>query len=109
MSSTFEHMIHGVRVIGIDLSGPANTKETALLWGHAQGAAFAYNGHRVGADDEAILSVAQQQAALGPVCVGLDAPLSYQPGGGMRAGDTALHPKSGGRLISVILSPKYPT
>jgi uncharacterized protein len=90
MSSELEHMIHGVRVVGIDLSGPSNTKETALLWGHAQGAAFHYTGHRIGAGDADILEVVRQQAAMGPVCVGLDAPLSYQPGGGMRAGDSSL-------------------
>lgn len=85
-----EYLIHGVRVVGIDLSGPSNTKETALLWGHAQGAAFHYTGHMIGAGDAEISGVVRQQAVLGPICVGLDAPLSYQPGGGMRAGDSAL-------------------
>jgi hypothetical protein len=64
MSATLKHIIHGVRVVGIDLSGPANTKETALLWGHAQGAAFHYTGHRIRAGDAGILEVVRHRRSL---------------------------------------------
>ena len=57
-------LIHGVRVVGIDQSGPANTKETALLWGHAQGSTYIYHGHRIAATDQEILSVLKQQAIV---------------------------------------------
>ncbi|MBT3194141.1 MAG: DUF429 domain-containing protein [Verrucomicrobia bacterium] len=99
--SELKDRIYGVRVVGIDLSGPANTKETALVWGTPQGAALHYSGHKLQATDLEILSVVQQQRALGPVVVGLDAPLSYEPGGGMRAGDSALQKK----LIAVGMHP----
>ena len=93
MPADLDHLNHGIRVVGIDLSGPANTEETALLWGHAQGTIFRCLGHNVGAGDDEILSVVGDQVAMGPVCVGLDAPLSYEPGGGMRASDSALQKK----------------
>jgi predicted nuclease with RNAse H fold len=93
MTKTIEHLIHGVRVVGIDLSGPVNTKETALVWGHALGAGFDCYGQKLGVDDREILKIVQEQCARRPTIVGLDAPLSYEPGGGMRDGDSELQKK----------------
>jgi uncharacterized protein len=88
--SSVEHMIHGVRVVGVDLSGPANTQETAAVWGTAQGATFQYHGHRLGIDDSELLGIVEEQLRMGPTVVGIDAPLSYEPGGGLRQRDRDL-------------------
>ena len=77
-----------MRVIGLDLSGPGNTADTAAVVGEASPEGLRLTGHAVGVADDAILAWV---AAAGPgVVVGLDAPLSYQPGGGDRPGDRAL-------------------
>jgi len=83
-------LIHGVFVVGIDLSGPANSQETALVWGSVQGASWQYTGHKLDVDDETILSVVQEQCSRRPTIVGIDAPLSYESGGGMRQRDREL-------------------
>ncbi len=77
-------------VIGLDLSGPVNVADTAL-------AAFRVRRSRLhlldcvsGIDDHGILDHVHRWNAEGEVIVGLDAPLSYQPGGGDRPGDRRL-------------------
>lgn len=77
-------------VLGIDLSGPANFDATVLT-------AFERSGDRIrlihaidGASDEAIWRFVETLPADARVTIGLDSPLSYNPGGGDRPGDREL-------------------
>lgn len=88
-------------VLGIDLSGPSNVKDTVCL-------AFQVIGGRLqlvqpiqGAKDEELYQLTVDLLSQGPVVVGLDAPLSYNPGGGDRPGDTSLRE----RIIAAGLHP----
>lgn len=85
---TDQHPYAGI--IGIDLSGPTNTADTAIARFAGSGDRLTLVEHAVGASDEILLACALRAAAQGPVAVGLDAPLSYNPGGGLRPGDKAL-------------------
>lgn len=75
-------------VIGIDLAGPANVANTAV-------AEFEVNGQelhfvprpKIGADQDILDLIMRFDAEA---VVGLDAPLSYQPGGGRRQRDLNL-------------------
>lgn len=77
-------------VIGIDLSGPSNTADTCLV-------SFASNANRLqlfkhidGASDEIIYQTISDLPEKEEICIGLDAPLSYAPGGGDRPSDNEL-------------------
>ncbi|MBM7580462.1 DUF429 domain-containing protein [Jeotgalibacillus terrae] len=94
-------------VIGIDLSGPANHKDTVA-------AAFSVKENQLsfiesinGASDQDILSLAGRYLGKEKVAIGIDAPLSYQDGGGDRAQDKALRSvlKEGGLNGSSIMTP----
>jgi predicted nuclease with RNAse H fold len=77
-----------MHVVGIDLAGPANAEDTALVVvSVAEGEARCVH-EVVGADDARLLAVVADLPP--PVVVAVDAPLSYQPGGGDRASDKAL-------------------
>ena len=77
-------------VVGIDLAGPSNVAETAMVWFQPAGGRLALAGSRTHATDTTILRTVEELAAAGRVVVGLDAPLSYNPGGGDRPPDQAL-------------------
>jgi predicted nuclease with RNAse H fold len=77
-------------VLGVDLSGPANPRDTAAAWFEVDGEALGFAGGRLGAGDPELCELVARLAGSAPLWVGLDAPLSYQPGGGDRPGDTAL-------------------
>ncbi len=78
-------------VLGVDLSGPTNTADTAAAWFEVGQDGLALAGHEIGVGDERLVALARELAARDPaLVVGLDAPLSYQPGGGDRAADRAL-------------------
>jgi predicted nuclease with RNAse H fold len=77
-------------VIGVDLSGPTNTADTAVVRFAVNGRRLSLLEHVPGASDEDLLTCALRAAEHGPVVFGLDAPLSYNPGGGYRPGDLAL-------------------
>ncbi|TVR91809.1 MAG: DUF429 domain-containing protein [Spirochaetaceae bacterium] len=96
-----------VLIIGIDLSGPSNTADTVLTLFRAEGAevgedhgvgpleppgsALPLVGVYHGIGDLDILRVCDSAAKeVRKVVVGLDAPLSYNPGGGDRPADAAL-------------------
>jgi uncharacterized protein len=88
-----------MKIIGIDLSGPTNTAETALAWFRIDGAGLVYEGSQVGATDQQILDLVSNLG--GDLVFGLDAPLSYNPGGGDRPADQNLRQ----RLIDAELAP----
>lgn len=74
-------------VVGIDLSGPANAANTAVVWFSEKDGKLQFAGDVAGATDADILDVV---SSLNVPIVGLDAPLSYNPGGGFRPSDSAL-------------------
>ncbi len=77
----------GANIVGIDLSGPANAADTALVWFRESERELRYAGSTTGASDEDIVGIV---SSLRSPVVGIDAPLSYQDGGGSRPGDTSL-------------------
>jgi len=77
-------------VIGIDLSGPANAADTAIVSFQLQGDKLLLSEALSGADDHSILGRFQQWATEENVVAGIDAPLSYNVGGGDRPGDARL-------------------
>lgn len=79
-----------MKVLGIDLSGPCNTADTVCTLFEERDSALRLVSCHEGADDGDIVDLV---AGLmdGEICqVGLDAPLSYNPGGGDRPADKAL-------------------
>jgi uncharacterized protein len=95
-------------IIGIDLSGPSNHADTAMVWAEeAKGQQLAFGGSLVNASDRALLD---RIAALGQQAecvIGIDAPLSYNDGGGFRPADAELQQriKAIGMKASSIMPP----
>lgn len=80
-----------MKVIGIDLSGPANHKDTAIIiFNRSEDGALYFDTLIEDASDRTILSTIETAAKEGRVIVGIDAPLSYQDGGGYRPQDKLL-------------------
>lgn len=77
-------------VVGIDLSGPSNVADTVATVGVIKPGQLIVKEYREGLSDEAILNLVGELVAGGDVAVGLDAPLSYNPGGGLRPSDRSL-------------------
>ena len=77
-------------VLGIDLSGPVNTADTCLAIFESRGEKLVFRDSRQGAGDSQILEAVTTHAKAGELIIGLDAPLSYQPGGGDRPSDADL-------------------
>ncbi|MBS3750939.1 MAG: DUF429 domain-containing protein [Anaerolineales bacterium] len=80
-------------VVGVDLSGPTNVKDTVFLAFEVLGTEIRLNQAIQGAKDHDIHAAAEELLSLGDLVVGLDAPLSYNPGGGDRSGDKTLREK----------------
>ncbi|WP_428278510.1 DUF429 domain-containing protein [Candidatus Palauibacter sp.] len=81
-----------MHVVGVDLSGPVNSAATAIVSLRRSGDALRYEPRwsRSEADDAAIHAVVREASAADEVVVGLDAPLSYNVGGGSRKADKEL-------------------
>jgi predicted nuclease with RNAse H fold len=77
-------------VVGIDLSGPANDAATAVVAFQGQGDRLVVSEVVAGADDLVIEARFRKWAANADVVAGIDAPLSYNVGGGDRPGDARL-------------------
>ncbi|MDE5415074.1 DUF429 domain-containing protein [Alkalihalobacterium chitinilyticum] len=77
-------------VIGIDLSGPSNHKDTVLTVFETQGAQLTFCKLIRNVSDLMILNEVKQQSDSDQIVVGIDAPLSYQDGGGDRESDRQL-------------------
>lgn len=77
-------------VAGVDLSGPSNSSHTAIAWFSGDGADLSCSKTVVGADDRTLFELFSGVADGSGFVVGLDAPLSYNPGGGDRPGDARL-------------------
>ena len=79
-----------VNIFGIDLSGPSNTRETALVSFKAGDNSLQMTTAVEGATDRSIYDAIIENSANVKVIVGIDAPLSYNPGGGDRKSDKDL-------------------
>lgn len=79
-----------MKVVGIDLSGPSNTRATSLAYFADYGERLSFLDKLSGADDRQIFDLVAHLAADDELVVGLDAPLSYNIGGGDRLGDSGL-------------------
>lgn len=77
-------------VIGIDLSGPSNHKDTVLTVFERQDGQLKFSKLLNNISDLEILNEIYLQAQVSEVVIGIDAPLSYQDGGGDREGDRLL-------------------
>ncbi len=77
-------------VCGLDLSGPANSAGTALMCFSAAAGRFRWKSLLTPANDAQIIERLQALAADGEVALGIDAPLSYNDGGGLRDCDKDL-------------------
>jgi len=79
-----------MRVIGIDLSGPRNHKDTVLAVFEERGGQLRFVKFGSPMSDEEILKEVSAQTQLDEVVIGIDAPLSYEDGGGDRVSDREL-------------------
>lgn len=79
-----------MRVIGIDLSGPSNHKDTFLSVFEKEGDELSFVKCNGNLSDEDILNEITVQAQADEVVIGIDAPLSYEDGGGDRKSDREL-------------------
>jgi predicted nuclease with RNAse H fold len=98
-------------VSGVDLSGPRNEGDTALVRLIAARGTLVFAGSTQGLDDAALWSRLQADCATdADVVVGLDAPLSYSDKKGARAADTALARAAvaAGLSSSTVMTPLAP-
>lgn len=79
-----------MHIIGIDLSGPRNVADTCAAVFLVQDAALAFEQAIHEADDRALYELIASIGRTDSLAVGIDAPLSYNPGGGDRPADRAL-------------------
>ncbi|MDF2653251.1 MAG: hypothetical protein K0Q73_9056 [Paenibacillus sp.] len=77
-------------VIGIDLSGPSNHKYTVLTVFERQDGQLKFIKLLDNVSDLEILNEIYSLAQISEVVIGIDAPLSYQDGGGDRESDRLL-------------------
>ena len=77
-------------IFGIDLSGPSNTQESMLVSFEAENDSLRLSRTIEGSTDQAIYYAVNEDPAINKVIVGIDAPLSYNPGGGDRQADKDL-------------------
>lgn len=79
-----------MRVIGIDLSGPSNHKDTVIAVFERQDGKLKFLNMKRNIGDLDILDEIYAQSQIDEVVIGMDAPLSYEDGGGDRQGDKQL-------------------
>ena len=77
-------------IFGIDLSGPGNTKESALVSFEVGNNSLQMTTAMEGVTDRSIHDAVVESSSNADVIVGIDAPLSYNPGGGDRESDRGL-------------------
>jgi uncharacterized protein len=92
----------GMFFIGIDLSGPSNSRDTVLAAFRADTREnLLPHNFLQGADDTDIIDFIKNLGSKADIVIGLDAPLSYNIGGGDRPGDRELRK----RIIAAGLHP----
>lgn len=75
---------------GIDLSGPSSPRKTCVVVLRCRKNTAEFVQSLPVAGDSEIYALIEDLSRDTPLVVGLDAPLSYQPGGGLRARDRSL-------------------
>lgn len=78
-----------MKIVGIDLSGPRNTADTHLVVFEQHGEEMRLIESHANADDQLIFETSARLKKE-QVVIGIDAPLSYNSGGGDRASDAEL-------------------
>jgi predicted nuclease with RNAse H fold len=79
-----------MKVVGIDLSGPRNVADTFVTIFEEDGTHLNFVESIEEADDQKIFTVISNFEKSEAVVIGIDAPLSYNPGGGERESDREL-------------------
>ncbi|WLR46409.1 DUF429 domain-containing protein [Halobacillus litoralis] len=79
-----------MQYLGIDLSGPSNSKDTVLVHFKKQRDKLYYEHHETSINDHALITYIESLANTDSVTIGIDAPLSYEDGGGDRESDRDL-------------------
>ncbi|MBB6445304.1 DUF429 domain-containing protein [Bacillus benzoevorans] len=79
-----------MKIIGIDLSGPANAKDTVMTVFSIEKGRLIFEETITNASDSMILTAIVRIAKNDEAVIGLDAPLSYQDGGGDRPQDKSI-------------------
>jgi uncharacterized protein len=79
-----------MNVIGIDLAGPAGAGNTAVARFRATPAELLLLNESCDGTDAELLGLVERLSREATTVVGLDAPLSYEPGGGERRRDAEL-------------------
>ncbi|QPC47866.1 DUF429 domain-containing protein [Mangrovibacillus cuniculi] len=79
-----------LKIIGIDLSGPSNWKDTVMTVFTASDEMLHLDEMIVGASDQMVMDKLMDLRQEERVTIGIDAPLSYQDGGGDRPQDKGL-------------------
>lgn len=99
-----------MQVIGIDLSGPAGTGRTGVASFRLHEGALEFCRCECDGSDSALLEMVLSSAHRGRVVVGIDAPLSYEPGGRQRCRDADLRDQvvSRGMKPGTIMAPTAP-
>ena len=92
-----------MKVIGIDLSGPANHKNTVMSVFQLRGNLLFFEKVINDASDEKILTAIQLISSQENVVIGIDAPLSYQDGGGIALKIKAYDSLSKGLVLKEVL------
>src|SRR5512142_2139225 len=82
--------MEGHYILGIDLSGPRNIADTCLVVFEHGPDSLSFRQAMHGAGDRQICDLASRFGAGQEAIVGIDAPLSYNPGGGDRPSDREL-------------------
>lgn len=98
-----------MKIIGIDLSGPANHHDTIVTIFRRKEKHLFFEDAIVHASDEMIMSKIIEIASSEEVMNGIDAPLSYQAGGGDRPQDKSLRQcmKNFGLSPSSVMPPTF--
>lgn len=94
-------------IVGIDLSGPSNTADTSVVVFRKSGERLRLEEALGGATDKGILDCVSRYAVGSKVVVGVDAPLSYNPGGGLRLSDKSLRKvtRAAGMKVGSVMPP----
>ena len=97
-------------IIGLDLSGPANTHDTAGIVFRAEVDHLNLHSVHMGMTDYDIFELVTELAVgrgREEIAIGIDAPLSYNPGGGDRPSDRQLRVrlKEDGDRATAVMSP----
>jgi len=79
-----------MNILGIDLSGPRNVADTSVAVFEQRGRSLHFASAIHGADDKQIFNAVSDLGKVDRVVLGMDAPLSYNPGGGDRPSDSEL-------------------